>query len=159
MAQGHVQHGSVFRDVDLVTTEHGVDAGSQSGFVGQLNEQTKCFVSHSVLGVIEKDARGLGSEPFPACGVVGKEAAEMDVAHQNAVRFQSFPRGAITQCGCAHNEFPHATIDIPDFRFGTSELRMHEFQRSIDHVNASVTICWASATIASKWPWSQKLSA
>src|SRR5215467_10570216 len=30
-AQGHVQDGAVFRDVDLVTPEHGVDARAQAG--------------------------------------------------------------------------------------------------------------------------------
>ena len=32
-AQGHVQDGAVFRDVDLVAPEHGVDARAQAGFL------------------------------------------------------------------------------------------------------------------------------
>ena len=35
-AQGHVQNGTVLRDVDLVTPEHGVDSLAQAAFPGQL---------------------------------------------------------------------------------------------------------------------------
>ena len=38
-AQGDVQDGTVFRDVDPVAPEHGVDALPQAAFLGQPQEQ------------------------------------------------------------------------------------------------------------------------
>jgi hypothetical protein len=36
------------------------------------------------------------------------------------VRFQGFPRGPITQCGCAHDEIPDSSIQM-------SERKTHDF--------------------------------
>ena len=52
-AQGHVQDSAVFRDVDLLAPEHGVDALAQSGFLGELQEQLERFVGDAILRVIE----------------------------------------------------------------------------------------------------------
>ena len=38
-AQGHVQHSTIFCDVDLFACEHGVDSPAKVGFLGQLHEQ------------------------------------------------------------------------------------------------------------------------
>src|ERR1700737_1392015 len=38
-AQSNVQDGSVFRNVDLIAPEHGVDPGSQAAFFRQLQEE------------------------------------------------------------------------------------------------------------------------
>ena len=35
-AQGHVQHRPLLRDVDLLSAKHGVDARSQTRFLGQV---------------------------------------------------------------------------------------------------------------------------
>ena len=37
-AQGDVQDGSFLREVDLFSPEHGVNPGSQAGFLGQLQQ-------------------------------------------------------------------------------------------------------------------------
>jgi hypothetical protein len=48
-----VQDRTVFRDVDLLAAEHGVNALAQAGFIGELQEQLEGFVSDAVLRVIQ----------------------------------------------------------------------------------------------------------
>ncbi len=69
----------VFRDVDLVTPEHGVDALAQAAFLGQLQEELEGFVRDAVLRVIEVDARGLSRQTLAAVGIIREELAEMQV--------------------------------------------------------------------------------
>ena len=78
-AQGHVQDGPVFRDVDLLAPEHGVDALAQAGFLGQLQEQLERFVGDAVLRVVEVDAHRLGGHALAALGVVREELAQMQL--------------------------------------------------------------------------------
>ena len=56
-AQGHVQDGAIFGDVDLLAAKHGVDPRSQARFLGQLNEQLQRLVRDAVLGVVQEEAR------------------------------------------------------------------------------------------------------
>ena len=65
-AQGHVQDGPVFRDVDLLAAEHGVDPRPQAGFLGQLEEELEGFVGDAILRVIEVEAHRLGRHPLAA---------------------------------------------------------------------------------------------
>ena len=65
-AQRHVQDGAVFRDVDLLAAEHGVDPAAQAGFLRQLQKELERFVGDAVLRVIEEDARRLGRHPLAA---------------------------------------------------------------------------------------------
>ena len=53
-AQRHVQHGAVFRNVDLVTPEHGVDPLTQSRLVCQLHEELQSLIRNAILRVIQK---------------------------------------------------------------------------------------------------------
>ncbi len=52
-AQGDVQDGAVFRDVDFLAPEHSVDPPAQSGFIRELQEQLQGLVSDAVLRVIQ----------------------------------------------------------------------------------------------------------
>ena len=78
-AQGHVQHGAVFGDVDLVAAEHGVDARAQAGFLGQLHEQPERLVGDAVLRVVEIDARPPRRSGARRAGIVGEELAQMQL--------------------------------------------------------------------------------
>src|SRR5262249_59140447 len=49
--EGHVQDRAVFRDIDLLTTEHGVDPGTQVAFLRQLQEEFEGFIGDAMLGV------------------------------------------------------------------------------------------------------------
>ena len=42
-AQGDVQDGAVFRDVDFLAAEHRVDPRAQAGFLGQLQQAISRF--------------------------------------------------------------------------------------------------------------------
>ena len=53
-AQGHVQHGPVLGDVDLLAAKHGVDALPQAGLLGQLEKQLEGFVGDAIFRVVQK---------------------------------------------------------------------------------------------------------
>ena len=76
-AQGHVQDGPVFRDVDLLASEHGVDPRAQAGFLGQLQEELEGFVGDAILRVIEEEAHRLGRHALAARGIIREELAQM----------------------------------------------------------------------------------
>jgi hypothetical protein len=90
-AQSDVQDGPVFRDVDLLTPEHGVDARAQAGFLRQLQEELEGFVGDAVLRVIQVEARRLGRHVLAALGVIGKELSEMERADIFLMGFKGLP--------------------------------------------------------------------
>ena len=90
-AQGHVQDGPVFRDVDLLAPEHGVDARSQAGFLRQLQEELEGFVGDAVLRVIQVEAHRLGRHALAALGIVREELSEMQLADIFMVGFKGLP--------------------------------------------------------------------
>jgi hypothetical protein len=75
--QGHVQDRAVFRNVDLVTSEHGVDVRAQVDFLCQLQEEPERFVSDAVLRVIQAEAHGLDRHALAAGGILREELAEV----------------------------------------------------------------------------------
>ena len=103
-AQGHVQDGALLGDVDLLAPEHGVDTGSQAGFLGQLQEEPQRLVGDAVLGVVEVDADGLGGEALAAVGVVREELPEVQLLDLRVMGFERLPRRALSEwCdGCCH---------------------------------------------------------
>ena len=76
-AQGDVQYGPFFRDVDLLAPEHGVDPLPESGFLRQPQEECHGLVGDPVLRIVEVDARRLGRHPLAALGVVREKLSEM----------------------------------------------------------------------------------
>jgi hypothetical protein len=62
-AQRHVQDRTILGDVDLVAAEHRVDAVAQPARFGQRKQQAQRFIGDAILGIVEKDAGRLGSEP------------------------------------------------------------------------------------------------
>ena len=90
-AQGHVQDGPVFRDVDLLAPKHGVDPRSQAGFFRQLPEQRQGFVGDAVLRVIEVDARRLGRHALAAGGIIREELPQVQVPDLSMVGREGLP--------------------------------------------------------------------
>ena len=58
-AQSDMQHRSLFRDVDLLAAEHGIDSRLQTGFFGKLNQKLESLVRDSILRIIQIDAHSL----------------------------------------------------------------------------------------------------
>ena len=90
-AQRHVQDRSVFRDVDLLASKHGVDPRSQAAFLRQLEEQLEGFVGDAILRVIEVEAHGLGRQALAAFGIVGEELSQMQFSDLLIVGFEGLP--------------------------------------------------------------------
>ena len=69
-AQSHVQDGPLLGNVDLLPSEHGIDAGLQAGFLGQPQQERERLIGDAVLRVVEVDADGFCGHPLSALGVV-----------------------------------------------------------------------------------------
>ena len=91
-AQRDVKHRALFRDVDLVAAEHGVDALAQARLLGQLKQQFQGFVGDPVLGIVEIKPGGLDRHPLAALAVLGEELLEMDALDLLVVRLRATPR-------------------------------------------------------------------
>ena len=75
--QSDVQDGSIFRDVDLLAPEHGVDPGSQVAFFRQLPEEFEGFVRDAILRIIEVETNRLDRHVFAAFWIIREEVPEM----------------------------------------------------------------------------------
>ena len=102
-AQRHVQHRAVFRDVDLLAAEHGVDPLAQAGLLRQLQQEPQRLVGDAVLRVVEVEAGGLRRQPLAACGIVREELAEMHVPDNVAMALERLPGGAFREEGDARS--------------------------------------------------------
>ena len=93
-AQSDVEDGALFRDVDFVAAEHGVDARAQAGLLGQLQQERERFAGDAMLRIIEIDADGLDGHSLAARSVVSEEFSEMQLADLRVVGFERFPSRA-----------------------------------------------------------------
>lgn len=75
--QGHMQDRALLGYVDLFAAEHGVDAGSQTGFLRELKKEPEGFSDNPVLGVIEMQAHGVERETLTPPGIICKELSEV----------------------------------------------------------------------------------
>ena len=97
MAQSHVQDGPLFRDVDFLAAEHGIDARLQAGFLRQLQQQLEAFAGDAILRVVEVDPDGLGRHPLAALGIVGEQLPEMEVPGLPIIGLKSLPSRAVRE--------------------------------------------------------------
>ena len=79
-AQGYVQYGSPFGDIDFVAAKHGIDSGLEAGFLRQFDQQLEGFVRYAILRVIEEQAHSLNRQLLTALGVSREEIAQMQGA-------------------------------------------------------------------------------
>src|ERR1700736_3041712 len=56
----YVQDSTIFRDIDLLASKHGVDSLPETALFSQLEQEFERFVGDAILGVIEKEADCLG---------------------------------------------------------------------------------------------------
>ncbi len=64
IAQGDVQDGPVFGDVDLVAAEHAVAPFLDLGLSGQIEQQAQGFIGDAVFGEIQENVAEVASENF-----------------------------------------------------------------------------------------------
>src|SRR6266478_4777397 len=107
-AQGHVQHGAVLRDVDLLAPEHGVDPLTQAGLLRELEEQGEGLVGNAVLRVVEVNARGLRRQALATFGVGREQLFQVEILDLLIVPLEGLPGRARGQGEFAsrHRAFP-----------------------------------------------------
>ena len=76
-AEGGVKDGAVLGDVDLVTTEHGVNLAAQTGGVGEIDEASDCLAGDQVLRIIQEKPSGFELELLSASRIGSEKLAEV----------------------------------------------------------------------------------
>lgn len=81
VSQGDVQHGSVFRGIDMLTTEHGIARAFNVGLACEAEEGGEHLRRHQVLGVIQEKftavlALEAGGVLRESLGILGEELRE-----------------------------------------------------------------------------------
>ena len=89
--QGHVQHGPVLGDVDVLAREHRFDALAQPCPFGERDQQSHRFGGEPVLGVVEDEVRRLDDHLLASMRVGGEQVTEVHVPQQFEVVGQSVP--------------------------------------------------------------------
>jgi len=112
-AQSNMQDRSLFRDIDLLAAEHGIDSRLQTGFFRKLKQKLESFVGDSIFRIIQIDAQGFYCQTLAALGIIRKEIAEMCLLDALIVIFESFPGWAFDGRfsrdwfdACCHIHFP-----------------------------------------------------
>jgi hypothetical protein len=102
-----VQDRSVFGDIDLFASKHGVNSASQAAFICQLQEKFERFVGDAIFRVIEVETHCLCGQALAAFWVICKELSKMKFSDLLMVRLKSFPAGASGQRldSCRHIVF------------------------------------------------------
>jgi hypothetical protein len=93
-AERYVQDRSVFRDINLLSSKHGIDPRSQPAFFRQLHEEFEGLVSDAILRIIEVEAHCLRGQALAAFGIIGKELSKMQFSEFLMVRLEGPPSGA-----------------------------------------------------------------
>ena len=76
-AEGCMQNGSVLGDVDLVTTEHGINLFAQTSGIREIDQASDCLAGDQVFRIIQEKPGGFELELLSAFGIGGKEFAEV----------------------------------------------------------------------------------
>ena len=95
--QRHVQHRALFRDVDFVAPEHGVDPLPQSGLGCEFEEQFQGLVGDAVFRVIQVKAHSLQVIRSPRFGSCANKSRRCKLARLFEVCRQSAPGFALGQ--------------------------------------------------------------
>ena len=98
-AQRHVQHGAVFRNVDLLAAEHRVDLRAQARCLGESQQQPQRLVGDAVLRIVEEDAGRFGVEALAAAGSCAERVRAGACRGSCRMRFERRPRGLIRRLG------------------------------------------------------------
>ena len=141
-SKGDMQHCAVFRNVDLLAAEHSVDTLAQSRFLSEILEEPQGFCGDAVLGVIEEETGDRERKALASPGVIREQVPKMNCC---------------LTCGDDPRVLSRPGVRLTD-SVSSSDSRSRVGRRA-QVLRASPTMRWASATTASRWAWSRKLSA
>src|SRR5215471_12635724 len=127
-AQGDVEYGSIFGDVDLFTAEHRVDARSQLSLLSEANQQVECFGGNPILGIVHINACGIQGHALTALRVVPEEIAKVEVADSLMVSRKGLPGSGLAE---RRQSWNHESLSFP------FPLVIGERDGSIDEVQCS----------------------
>jgi hypothetical protein len=91
-AQGDVQNGALFGDIDPFATEHRVTAGRHVACLGEREEQTQRLLGDAVLRVVKEDSGRLRRKALRPGGIACEQLAQMHVLDLRVVRGERLPR-------------------------------------------------------------------
>ncbi len=77
VAEGDVQNGTVFRDVDFVAAEHAVTPVFNLGMLGQVKQEAQGFLGDPVLGIVEQDIAEVEGKFLEAFRISGEQVPHM----------------------------------------------------------------------------------
>jgi hypothetical protein len=76
-AEGGMENGAVLGDVDLVTTEHGVNLAAQIGGVREIDQASDCLTGDQVFRIIQEKPGGFELELLSAGRIGGEKLAKV----------------------------------------------------------------------------------
>src|SRR5207247_10629739 len=96
-AQGHVQNGSVLRNVEFLAAKHRVDPCPQAGLFRQLQEKFQGLVGDAILRVVEDNPDSFGYHPLASRGIIREKLSDMHGPDRMIMRFEGLPGRAIRE--------------------------------------------------------------
>jgi hypothetical protein len=105
IAQGRVEHGPVFGEIDLLAGEQVFPGLIQPGVLGQGPQQGQGLGGDDVLAIIEVKSAGFQGEFRRAAGVGGEQILHLEGSGGPMMGLQGFPGGAFGQCAHVASSF------------------------------------------------------
>src|SRR5256885_8541997 len=92
-----MQHGALFRGIDLFALEHGIDAASQVRLLRELQKRFQSLVGDTVLGIVEEQSNGFSRHALAALGIVCEELAQVQLRYRLVVSGERLPCRALSK--------------------------------------------------------------
>src|SRR5215469_11339875 len=130
-SESGMQNCAIFRDIDLVTTKHGIDTLPQTTFFGQLNEQPECVVGDTILRIVEEQTHGFCRHSLATLWVISKELAQVHFPNPSKVCCEGLPclplHGKCRDClRRRHFGFLVLSADRPFCSVGVTSLQVQQ---------------------------------
>ena len=90
-AKGYMQDRAVFRNVDFVAAEHGLDAPAESAVLRQPEEQFQGLPGYAIFRVIQVQADRFDRHALAAGGILRKKLAQMQLTDLLIVTCKALP--------------------------------------------------------------------
>src|SRR5713226_1369422 len=109
-----MQHSAFLCDIDLLTSEHSINALTQTRRRCQFQEQPDCVTGQAVLRVVQVDSNSFERKTLATIGIVGEKCAQVLIPYFLIMRLKGFPGRALCQrCwiarhNCCSSSFEHS---------------------------------------------------